>query len=222
MTTGRVLVCDPSTQIQRALKVILRDAGYKVQAAVTGRTALQRAAQARPSAVILELTLPDMDGIEVCRSLRRCGPMPIIVLSEIDEEGAKIAAFESGADDYLTKPFSPGELLARLASRLRTAPTPLRFDADGLTIDLAAHLVRLDGREVHLTPTEFMLLQVLATSNGTVSHRTLATRVWGLQRSEAMPRMRAHVANLRAKLDREGRRSIIRTEPSIGYRFDGM
>jgi two-component system KDP operon response regulator KdpE len=222
MTSGRVLVCDSSTQVQRALKVILRDAGYKVQAAVTGRAALERAAQARPSAVILELTLPDMDGIEVCRSLRRCGPMAIIVLSEFDEDGTKVAAFENGADDYLTKPFSPGELLARLAARLRAAPSPLRIEADGLLIDLAAHLVQLDGREVHLTPTEFTLLQVLATSNGTVSHRTLATRVWGLQRSEAMPRMRAHVANLRAKLDREGRRSIILTESSIGYRFAGM
>jgi two-component system KDP operon response regulator KdpE len=221
MTGDRILVCDPGTQLQRALKVILRDAGYDAQAVATGREALDQAGQHLPVAIIMELALPDLDGIEVCRRLRERGPMPIIVLSSIDDERAKIAAFTNGADDYVTKPFSPGELLARLAARLRAGPSPLRIETDGLMIDLSAHLVTRDGQEIHLTATEFMLLRVLVTSNGTVSHRMLASKVWGLEIRVVPPRLRTHVANLRAKLDRGDRRSFILTEPGIGYRFAG-
>ena len=221
MTAELVLVCDPSSQTQRALRVILRGAGYTVLSVGTGKEALAFAARDRPRAVILELTLPDLDGIELCRRLRRRGQMPILVLSAVCEESSKIQALESGADDYLTKPFSPGELLARLAARLRAAPSELRFEADGLVIDIPAHVVTIDGKEVHLTATEFALLRVLATSPGTVTHGTLARQVWGPSRSDAAQRMRTHIANLRAKLDRGRHSSVIRTDAGIGYRFAG-
>ena len=141
--------------------------------------------------------------------------------STLDEEQAKIDALGSGADDYMTKPFSPGELVARLAARLRAAPTGLIFESDGLVIDLASHRATLGERDVHLTATEFALLRVLATSRGTVSYRTLAKRVWGSQRSDAAPRIRTHIANLRAKLDPGQHRELIETEVGIGYRFTG-
>jgi two-component system, OmpR family, KDP operon response regulator KdpE len=187
----------------------------------SGREALDAAAHERPQAVILELALPDLDGIEVCRRLRRRFEGPIIVLSAVDDTAKKIAALTCGADDYVTKPFSPGELLARLAARLRAAPGVLRIEDDGLVIDLATHLVTLDGQEIQLTATEFALLRVLATSHGTVSHRTLARKVWGVRRGEVGPRVRAHVANLRGKLDRAGGSSVIRTDIGLGYRFVG-
>ena len=126
-----------------------------------------------------------------------------------------------GADDYLTKPFNPGELLVRLAARLRAAPSALRIENDGLVIDLAAHLVTLDGEEVQLTATEFALLRVLATTRGTVSYRTLARKVWGVRRGENGSRLRAHMANLRGKLDRGNATSVIRTDIGLGYRFVG-
>ena len=221
MSSDRILVCDPK------LAAAARVAGDLARRWVRGadhsaaaREALACAGRERPRAVILELALPDLDGIEVCRRLRGLGRTPIVVLSAIDDERAKIAALQSGADDYVTKPFSPGELLARLAARLRAAPSPLLIEGDGLMIDLAAHVVKLDGEEVHLTATEFALLRVLATSGGTVTHRTLATNVWGLQRGDVdQQRTRAHIAHLRAKLDRGDRSSVIRTEIGIGYRF---
>jgi two-component system, OmpR family, KDP operon response regulator KdpE len=221
MRSDRILVCDPDAQVRRALNVILSKAGYSLQTATTGQEAVAEAQRDRLVAVILEVQLPDMDGIEVCRRLRQRVSTPIIVLSSVEDERTKIAAFVQGADDYLTKPFSRNELLARLAARLRTAPSPLRIETDGLVIDLTAHLVTRDGQEVHLTATEFTLLRVLVTSHGVVSHRTLTTHIWG-SRSEAIPpRLRAHVANLRAKLDRGDRQSVILTEPGVGYRFAG-
>jgi two-component system KDP operon response regulator KdpE len=221
MTADRILVCDPNPQIQRALRVILREAGYQVLTTGSGTEALACVARERPRAVILELALPDLDGIGFCRWLRHYGQMPILVLSAVDQESTKIQALESGADDYVTKPFSSGELLARLAARLRAAPSELRFDIDGLVIDLPAHLVTIDGEAVHLTATEFALLRVLATSRGTVTHRVLAAGVWGSLRGDVMPRIRAHIMHLRVKLDRGRRSSVIRTEPGIGYRFVG-
>ena len=201
------------------MRVILRDAAYKVASAATGEEALERVAQVRPQAVILELMLPDMGGVELCKSLRDRGEMPIVVLSTIDDAQAKIDALEGGADDYLTKPFVPGELVARLAARLRSAPSGLKFERDGLLIDLTAHRAVIGGEEVHLTATEFALLRVLATSRGTVPYRTLAKKVWGPLRNDAAPRIRTHVANLRAKLDPGQVRSLIETEIGVGYRF---
>jgi two-component system, OmpR family, KDP operon response regulator KdpE len=221
--TDRVLVCDPNPQVQRALKVILRQAGYGVLSTSSGQDAVHCAATDHPRAVILEVALPDLSGIELCRRLRGRGRMPILVLSEIDDERTKIEALESGADDYVTKPFSPGELLARLAARLRASPSALRVEVDGLVIDVGDHTVTRDGERVHLTATEFALLRVLVTSRGTVSYRALTRRVWGRSRGNDVQRLRTHVANLRGKLDNGRGMSVIETECGIGYRFtDGQ
>ena len=201
------------------MKVILRRAGYKVLSASTGNDAIDYAATDHPRAVILEVSLPDLSGIELCRRLRRRGQMPILVLSDIDDERTKIEALESGADDYVTKPFSPGELLARLAARLRTAPSALRVECDGLVIDLSDHVVTRDDVPVHLTATEFALLRVLVTSPGTVSYRALTRKVWGRSRGIDRQRLRAHVANLRGKLGNDRGVSVIQTATGIGYRF---
>lgn len=217
--SDRILVCDPDPQAQRAVRVTLRDAGYKVLTARSGQAALERVAPMRPRAVILELRLPDIGGVEVCRRLREQGDIPIIVLSAIDDDQAKIDALESGADDYITKPFSPGELAARLAARLRSAPSGLRFEADGLVIDLTARRATLRGQDVHLTATEFALLRVLVTSRGAVTYRTLASKVWGPLRTDAAPRIRTHVASIRAKLDPGRHGNLIVTQVGVGYRF---
>ncbi len=159
----RVLVCDDEPQILRALRVILRDAGYEAVTAATGEEALDRAAVKPPAAAILDLMLPDIDGVEVTKRLREWSEMPIIVLSAVGEEEAKVRALAAGADDYVTKPFGPPELVARLEAVLRRAKPeasePL-IAADGLEVDLVARAVRRDGEEVHLTPTEFELLRV--------------------------------------------------------------
>ena len=218
---GQILVCDPNSQVQRALQVILRDAGYKVRSTATGQAALDRVERRRPDAIILELLLPDIDGVELCRRLRELDDVPILVLSSVDDQQAKIDAFESGADDYVTKPFGPGELVARLAARLRAAPSGLRFEADGLMIDITAQRAMIGDEDVHLTATEFALLRVLATSRGTVSYRTLASKVWGPRRADPLPRIRTHIANLRTKLDPDQRRNLIVTEVGVGYRFTG-
>jgi two-component system KDP operon response regulator KdpE len=219
MTPGRILVCDPSSQARRALQVVLRTAGYKAQTTATGTEALVWFARDRPQAVILEVDLPDMSGIDVCRQLRQRGQMPILVVSRIDAEGTKIKALEVGVDDYITKPFSAGELLARLAARLRAAPSGLRIETDGLIIDLAAQRVTRAGQEVHLTATEFALLRALVTSGGAVTHRSLAEQVWGQTCGDVRGRMRAHIQNLRAKLGPATGASVIRTEAGVGYSF---
>src|SRR6185312_3178145 len=220
----RILVCDDDPQIQRALRLVLREAGYEVIVTETGEEALDRAAVAGPHAAIVDLMLPDTHGIEVCRQLRRWSDLPIIVLSALGEEAIKIEALEAGADDYVTKPFGPGELVARVQAALRRAgrePTEPRIELDGLVIDLAAHAVWLDGEEVRLTPIEFSLLRVLALNRGLLmTHRQLLVQVWGPEHADATPLLRTHIANLRGKLGGgEGRRSFIRTDAGIGYRF---
>lgn len=230
MMTDRILICDPDPQMQRALQLILREAGYEVLTTGTGEEVLDWVAGGRPQAVILELMLPDLGGIELCRRLRELGEVPILVLSEVGEETAKIEALGSGADDYVTKPFSPGELLARLGARLRSAAaaaTEPRFEGDGLVIDLAARLVTINGEEVHLTPTEFSLLRALARSRGPVTYPTLAAELRGaldgdIESQVIAQRVRRHIAGLRAKLDGDHRRNLIRTEVGIGYRFAGL
>ncbi|HXD53218.1 MAG TPA: response regulator transcription factor [Solirubrobacteraceae bacterium] len=224
MSGERILVCDDDPQIQRALRLVLREAGYEVIVTETGEEALDRAAVAGPHAAIVDLMLPDTHGIEVCRQLRRWSDLPIIVLSALGEEAIKIEALEAGADDYVTKPFGPGELVARVQAALRRAgrePTEPRIELDGLVIDLAAHAVWLDGEEVRLTPIEFSLLRVLALNRGLLmTHRQLLVEVWGPEHADATPLLRTHIANLRGKLGGgEGRRSFIRTDAGIGYRF---
>src|ERR1700729_4621419 len=150
----RILVCDDEQQILRALRVILRDAGYEALPASTGEEALDVAAVSRPAAAILDLVLPDIDGVELCRRLREWTEMPIILLSAVGEEDAKVRALAAGADDYVTKPFGPRELIARLQANLRRiAPGPeeAQVRVDGLEVDLARRTVQVDGHEVHLT-----------------------------------------------------------------------
>jgi len=224
MAAERILVCDDDPQILRALRLVLRGAGYEVLTSATAEEALDRAAVGGPHAAIIDLMLPDRPGIEVCRELRSWSELPIIVLSAVTDEQAKIEALQSGADDYVTKPFAPGELVARVQAVLRRAgraavePT---IEADGLVIDIAAHAVTLDGHEVHLTPLEFALLRALAVNRGLLmTHRKLLTEVWGPEYADATPLLRTHIANLRRKLASGAERPrYIRTDSGIGYRF---
>jgi two-component system, OmpR family, KDP operon response regulator KdpE len=221
----RVLVCDDEQQILRALRVILRDAGYEAIPASTGEEALDLAAVARPDAAIIDLVLPDIDGIELCRRLREWTEMPLIVLSAVGEEDAKVRALAAGADDYVTKPFGPRELIARLQANLRrTEPEPeeSRIVAGELEVDLASRAVRRAGQEVHLTPTEFDLLRLLVRNRGRLmTHRDLLVAVWGAGYSSDTQVLRAHIANLRRKIEPPEGPKLIRTDPGVGYRFAG-
>ncbi len=219
----RVLVCDDELQIIRALKVILRDGGFEVLATATAKEALDTAAVEGPDAAIIDLVLPDGDGVDVCAQLRSWSEMPILVLSAVGEEQEKVRALEAGADDYVTKPFGPRELVARLEAALRRAGTgsdqPL-IRADGLELDIAGHAVSLDGEPVHLTPTEFELLRVLMVNRGRLlTHGALLTEVWGPAYADDVATLRTHIANLRRKVGADGAARHIRTEAGIGYRF---
>ncbi|MEN3280452.1 MAG: two-component system, OmpR family, operon response regulator KdpE [Solirubrobacteraceae bacterium] len=220
---ARVLVVDDERQILRALKVILREAGYDVVEATTVEEALDRAAVRPPDAAIVDLMLPDGSGVELCRRLREWSTMPILVLSAVGEEEAKVEALEAGADDYVTKPFGTRELVARLGAALRRAgdaPGEPALEVDGLRVDLNDRVVQREGEEVHLTPIEFDLLRTLVRHRGRLmTHRALLIEVWGPQYADDTQVLRAHIANLRRKIEPTGERRYIRTEPGIGYRF---
>jgi two-component system KDP operon response regulator KdpE len=179
----------------------------------------------RPDAAILDLVLPDIDGVELCRRLREWSDMPVIVLSAVGDEDAKVRALAAGADDYVTKPFGPRELVARLQANLRrTHPDPEQavISADGLNVDLARRQVTVDGAEIHLTPTEFDLLRLLARNRGRLmTHRDLLLSVWGAGYAEDTQVLRAHIANLRRKIEPADGPRFIRTDPGVGYRFAG-
>jgi two-component system KDP operon response regulator KdpE len=219
----RILVVDDERQILRALKVILRDAGYEVAEATGVEEALDVASVRPPDAAIIDLMLPDGSGVELSRRLREWTQMPIIVLSAVGEEGAKVEALEAGADDYVTKPFGTRELVARLGAALRRAgeaPGEPAVEVDGLRIDLNDRVVQRDGEDVHLTPIEFDLLRTLVRHRGRLmTHRALLIEVWGPQYADDTQVLRAHIANLRRKIEPAGERRYIRTEPGIGYRF---
>jgi two-component system, OmpR family, KDP operon response regulator KdpE len=221
-----VLVCDDEPHIVRALKVIMREAGFEPLPAETAAEALQVATLRRPDAAIVDLLLPDGDGVEVCRSLREWSDMPILVLSAVGDEDQKVRALEAGADDYVTKPFSPRELVARLQAALRrAAPAPGEpvIRADGLEVDLAARIVRRDGEEIHLTPIEFDLLRTLVRNRGRLlTHRALLQEVWGHAYADDVATLRTSIARLRRKIEPEGEPGphYIRTDPGIGYRFN--
>jgi len=230
VTRPKILVCDDEPQILRALRVILRDAGYEALPADSGEEALDVAAVSHPSAAIIDLVLPDMDGIELCRRLREWTDMPLIVLSAVGEEDAKVRALAAGADDYVTKPFGPRELIARLQANMRRIG-PEQEDAvvtsGDLTVDLASHVVTLAGQEVHLTPTEFDLLRLLVRNRGRLmTHRDLLVNVWGSGYADDTQVLRAHIANLRRKIEPDDAAGTagpryIRTDPGVGYRFAG-
>jgi two-component system KDP operon response regulator KdpE len=224
---ARVLVVDDETQIVRALTVNLQALGYEVDSAGTGEDALRKAADHRPDAVILDLGLPGIDGVEVIHGLRGWTQVPIIVLSVREEEREKIAALDAGADDYVTKPFGMGELVARLRVALRRSldsdqSAPL-IETPAFIIDLAAKRVtRPDGEEIRLTPTEWGIVEVLASNQGKlVSQVQLLKDVWGPNYGEETNYLRVFMAQIRRKLEPDqGIPRYFITEPGMGYRFE--
>ena len=226
-TEPTILVIDDEPQIIRALRTILQARRFQVITAHNGETGLALAAAQHPDVIILDLGLPDIDGVEVCRRLREWTQTPIIVLSVRDSERDKVLALNQGADDYLTKPFGIDELIARLRVALRhsaqvgdktVAPV---IKAGMLQIDLAQHQVIQNGSEIHLTAIEFKLLAYLARNAGRVlSHQAILAHVWGLENSERVEYLRVYIRQLRLKLeaDPEHPRHIV-NEPGIGYRF---
>lgn len=221
---SRILVVDDEPQILRALRVVLRDEGYEVVPAETGAEALDRAAVRPPEAAIVDLMLPDIDGVEVTRRLRQWSEMPILVLSAVGEEEQKVQALQAGADDYITKPFGSRELVARLQAALRRVgrgEEQPAIAAGDLEIDLAARVVLLAGEPMHLTPIEFDLLRVLARNRGRLmTHRDLLREVWGPEYVDDVQPLRTHIARLRSKIERDAAtpRYVV-TEPGVGYRF---
>ncbi len=219
-----VLVVDDEVQIRRLLRACLETNGYRVAEAATGQEAIREAAQSRPEVVVLDLGLPDMDGVAVLKRLREWSRVPVVVLSVRDREEDKIAALDNGADDYVTKPFSAGELLARLRVAQRHAqgaPEATVFRSGPLELDLAARVVRLKGQEVKLTATEYALLRLFARHAGKVlTHRQILREVWGPASVEQTHYLRVYIAHLREKLEVEpSRPRFIVTEPGIGYRL---
>jgi two-component system, OmpR family, KDP operon response regulator KdpE len=223
----RVLVVDDEPQIVRALKVVLREGGFHAVPAETASEALDLAAVRPPEAAIIDLVLPDLDGVELTRRLREWSEMPILVLSAVGEEEQKVRALEAGADDYITKPFGTRELVARLNAALRRAggaEEEPSIEFDGLEIDLAARVVRRDGEPVHLTPIEFDLLRALVRNRGRLmTHRKLLVDVWGPEYVDDVQPLRTHIARLRAKIEPEDVAAPhhIVTDPGVGYRFTG-
>jgi two-component system KDP operon response regulator KdpE len=224
---ARVLVVDDEQPILRALGTNLRARGYIVELAATGEDALTLAARHRPDAVILDLGLPGLSGIEVIEGLRGWTKVPIIILSARGAERDKVAALDAGADDYVTKPFGMDELLARLrASLRRNAPAPesALVETPDFVVDLAAKRVHRGDEEVRLTPTEWGLVEVLVRNAGKlVSQRQLLQDVWGPQYGEETNYLRVHMAHIRRKLEPEASRPrYFITEPGMGYRFEGV
>ncbi|MBI1856530.1 MAG: response regulator transcription factor [Chloroflexi bacterium] len=221
-----ILVIDDEPQILRALRTILSEKGFEVTVANRGEEGLALAAANPPDIIILDLGLPDMDGIEVCARLREWTQTPIIVLSVRDTERDKVAALDKGADDYLTKPFGIEELLARVrvalrhSTRARGAQTSL-VKAGPLTIDLAWHHVTRSGEDVKLTATEFKLLAYLAANRGRVlTHKSILTHVWDPADADHTEYLRVYMRQLRKKLEADPNHpQYILTEPGIGYRF---
>jgi two-component system KDP operon response regulator KdpE len=223
----RVLVVDDERQILRALRVILREAGFEVATAASVQEALDALAVHPPEAAIVDLILPDGNGVDICRSIREWSEMPIIVLSAVGDEAEKVRALDAGADDYVTKPFGTEELIARLRAALRRAargaPDEPVLRAEGLELDLAAHQVTVNGEVVHLTPTEYELLRVLMQNRGRLmTHRAVLREVWGPGYEDDTQVLRVHVANLRRKIEPapSSPRHVL-TDPGIGYRFAG-
>jgi two-component system, OmpR family, KDP operon response regulator KdpE len=220
----RVLVVDDEPQIVRGLKIILRSAGYVVEAAETKSEAMALLGSRPPDALVLDLVLPDGEGVEVCREVRRFSRLPILVLSAVGDEREKVRALDAGADDYVTKPFGTDELLARLRAIMRRSA-----DAGGgsqltfgeLVIDVLDRRVERGGQEVHLTPIEFDLVRALAQHHGRlVTHRQLLQQVWGPEYGQETHYLRVHVAHIRAKLEVDpSRPEYLITEPGVGYRL---
>ena len=228
MPAPTVLVIDDEPQIRRVVRHALEEDGARVLEAASGREGADLAAAERPDLVVLDLGLPDGPGLDVCRDIRAWSSVPVLVLSARHSDAEKAALLDAGADDYVTKPFSPVELRARVRAQLRRAQMgaatdgEARVEADGLVIDLARRAVAREGTPVHLTPIEWDLLRVLAAHAGrTMTHRQLFATVWARSHGDAQQYLRVHVASLRRKLERDPvRPERIITEPGVGYRFE--
>ncbi len=219
-----VLVVDDELQIRRLLRLCIESNGYRVCEAACGRDALTELAQHKFDIVVLDLGLPDMDGVSVLKRLREWSRIPVIILSVRDREEDKVAALDNGADDYVTKPFATGELLARLRVALRhAAPLPEAsvFRSGDLEVDFAARMVKLKGQQIKLTATEYSLLKILVQNAGKVlTHRHILREVWGPNYEDQSHYLRVYVAHLREKLETDSSKPRrISTEPGIGYRF---
>jgi two-component system KDP operon response regulator KdpE len=223
MSECRILVVDDEPQLVRALQTTLRGAGYTVDIASNGEEALALAASAQPDAIILDLVLPDLSGVEVCRELRRWSSVPVLILSAVGDESQKVAALDAGADDYVTKPFGVAELLARLrASLRRVSPAQEPIVTVGeLVLDLERSSLTVAGRVVRLTRTEFALLSLLARHAGKLfTHRALLREVWGPAYQSEAQYLHVHISHLRSKIEPDRTRPrYILTEPGAGYRM---
>lgn len=222
-----VLIVDDEPQIRRAVRHALEHDACRIAEAATGREAIDAVAGSRPDVIVLDLGLPDLDGIEVCREIRSRSAIPIVVLSARDSDRDKIALLDAGADDYVTKPFSTDELRARVRAQVRRATRPAwdqgqPLTVDGLTIDLARLTAVREGVELHLTPIEWSLLRVLVANRGrAMTHSQLFSAVW---KGDGDPQkyLRVHVASLRRKIERDSLRpALIVTLVGVGYRFAG-
>jgi len=219
-----VLIIDDEIQIRRLLRVTLEGNGYRVFEAATGQDGLVEAAQRHPDIVVLDLGLPDMDGLDVLKRLREWSEAPVLVLSVREGEEDKVGALDQGADDYMNKPFSTAELLARLrAARRRAQPVSDNtvFHCGPLQVDLSGRLVTLKGKEIKLTPTEYSLLRLLVRNAGkVVTHRQILKEVWGPNYAEQTHYLRVYMAHLREKLEADpSRPELLLTEPGVGYRM---
>jgi two-component system KDP operon response regulator KdpE len=219
----RILVVDDERSIRRFLSASL-SGQYEVVQAADGEEALRAVVNERPDLLILDLGLPDIDGVEVTRRLREWTQIPIIVVSVREQESDKIAALDAGADDYLTKPFGAGELMARIRVALRRTTQPesqVVFTSDDLTVDLTSRKVSVDGNEISLTPTEYDILKALVQHAGKVlTHRQLLRTVWGIAYEDENHMLRVNVSNLRRKVEKDpARPQHVITEPGVGYRL---
>lgn len=219
-----VLVIEDEPQIRRLLRVTLEANGYRVSDASTGQDGILQAAQRRPEVILLDLGLPDLDGIEVLKRLREWTQTPVLILSVRDREDDKVAALDAGADDYVTKPFGSSELLARLRAALRHAQGTggvSVFRSGNIEVNLAARTVSKQNQEVRLTPIEYSLLRLFISHAGKVlTHRQLLNEVWGPKALDQTQYLRVHIAHLREKLEPDPTQPrIIVTEPGIGYRL---
>jgi two-component system KDP operon response regulator KdpE len=220
----RVLVVDDEMAIRRFLRTSLVAHGYQIFEAASGEEALSSIIGQRPDLVILDLGLPDISGIEVTRRLREWSQVPVIILSVREHESDKIAALDAGADDYVTKPFGIGELLARMRAAVRHASQPATqssYEIGDLEVDLERRIVSVAGREVQLTPTEYDLLRVLVVNSGKVlTHHQLLKMIWGVAYEQEMHLLRVNISNLRRKIETDPTRPrYVLTEPGVGYRL---
>lgn len=221
---NRILVVDDEPQIRRMLRTSLQSSGYEVVLGTDGADGLKVFESERPDLVITDLAMPAMNGLELTQAIRRGSKTPIIVLSVRDSDAMKVSALDEGADDYLTKPFSMPELLARVRAQLRRLPEApedaMRVEEGDFVIDVGAHTVAVQGAAVHLTPKEFELMLLLARAPGRVlTHKVLLRAIWGTAGEDQPEYLRVLIAGLRKKIERVEGKRYIQSEPWVGYRF---